>query len=101
MISSKFDNFNFIIVLLGSSDGKESIGNAGDPGLIPAWEDSLQKGQAIHSSILGLPWWQAVKNLPAMWETLVQSLDWKDSLEEGMATHSSILAQRNPMDRRA
>ena len=21
------------------------------------WEDSLEKGQATHSSILGLPWW--------------------------------------------
>ena len=35
-----------------------------------------------------------VKNLPAMWETWVQSLDWKDPLEEGVATHSSILAWR-------
>ena len=34
---------------------------------------------------------QAVKNLPAMQETQVQSLDWEDSLEKGMATHSSIL----------
>ena len=32
------------------------------------------------------------KNLPAMWETWVQSLGCKDTLEEGMATHSSILA---------
>ena len=36
------------------------------------------------------------KNLPAMWETKVQSLGWKDSPEKGMATHSSILAQRIP-----
>ena len=21
------------------------------------WEDALEKGQATHSSILGLPWW--------------------------------------------
>ena len=35
---------------------------------------------------------QTVKNLPAMWETWVQSLVWEDPLEEGMATHSSILA---------
>ena len=35
---------------------------------------------------------QAVKNLPAMWETGVQSLGWEDPLEKGMATHSSILA---------
>ena len=35
---------------------------------------------------------QMVKNLPAMWETCVQSLGWEDSQEEAMATHSSILA---------
>ena len=37
-----------------------------------------------------------VKNLPAMWETWVQSLGWDDPLEKGMATHSSILAWRIP-----
>ena len=37
-----------------------------------------------------------VKNLPATWETWVQSLRWEDPLEEGMATHSSILAWRIP-----
>ena len=37
---------------------------------------------------------QLVKNLPAMWETWVQSLDWEDPLQKGMATHSSILAWR-------
>ena len=42
-----------------------------------------------------------VKNLPAMWETSVLSLDWEDPLEEGVATHSSILAWRTPMDRGA
>ena len=35
---------------------------------------------------------QTVKNLPAMQETLVQSLDWEDALEKGTATHTSILA---------
>ena len=35
-----------------------------------------------------------VKNLPAMQETLVQSLGQEDPLEKGMATHSSILAWR-------
>ena len=38
---------------------------------------------------------QLVKNLPAMWETWVQSLGWKDPLEE-KAAHSSILAWRIP-----
>ena len=32
---------------------------------------------------------QMVKNLPAMQETLVQSLGREDPLEKGMATHSS------------
>ena len=31
-----------------------------------------------------------VKNLPAMQESQVWSLDWEDPLEKGMATHSSI-----------
>ena len=58
----------------------------------------------------GLPWWfrwyafqpslvaQVVKNLPAMWETWVQSQGWADPLREGMATHPSILAWRIPME---
>ena len=39
---------------------------------------------------------QTVKNLPAMQETQVRSLDGKDSLEIGMTTHSSILAWKIP-----
>ena len=34
---------------------------------------------------------QMVKNLPAMWETLVQSIGWDDPLEKGIATHSIYL----------
>ena len=34
---------------------------------------------------------QTVENLPAMWETQVQSLGQEDPLKKGMATHSSIL----------
>ena len=37
-----------------------------------------------------------VKNLPAVWETWVQSLGWEDPLEEGVATHSCILVWRTP-----
>ena len=37
-----------------------------------------------------------VKNLPAMWETWIQSLDWEDPLERRMTTNSSILAWRIP-----
>ena len=39
---------------------------------------------------------QLVKNLPAVWETWVQSLGCEDPLEKGKATHSSILAWRIP-----
>ena len=35
-----------------SSVGKESTFNVGDLGLIPGWEDPLEKGKATHSSIL-------------------------------------------------
>ena len=39
-----------------------------------------------------------VKNLPAMWETRIQSLNQEDALERGMATHSNspLLAWRIP-----
>ena len=37
---------------------------------------------------------QMIKDLPAMQETQVWSLDCKDSLEKGMATHSSIFVWR-------
>ena len=43
---------------------------------------------------MGFPDGSVVKNLPAMWETSVQSLGWEDPLEKGMATHSRTLAWR-------
>ena len=33
-----------------------------------------------------------VRNLPAMWDTWVRSLDREDPLEDGMETHFDILA---------
>ena len=39
---------------------------------------------------------QMVKNLPAVQETWIHSLDWKSPLGKGRATHSSILAWRIP-----
>ena len=39
---------------------------------------------------------QTVKNLPAVRESVIQSLGLQDPLEKGMATHSSILAWRIP-----
>ena len=84
----------------GSSAGRESTCNSGDPGLIPGLGRSPGKGigfplQCSWASLVA----QTVKNLPAMWETWVWSLGWEDRLEEVMATHSSILAWRIPMDR--
>ena len=84
----------------GSSAGKESACNARDPSSIPGSGRSPGEGvgypvQYSWASLVA----QTVKNLPAMWETWIQSLGWKDSLEEGMATHSSIIARRILMDR--
>ena len=39
---------------------------------------------------------QTVKNLPAIQETWIQSLEQEDALEKGMAIHSSILGWRIP-----
>ena len=41
---------------------------------------------------------QMVKNLTAMWETRLWSLDWEDPREKGMATHSFSCLE-NSMDR--
>ena len=87
---------------LGSSAGKESTCNAGDPGSIPGLGRSPGEGidyPLQHSWAFLVA--QMVKNLHAMWETWIWSLGWEDPLEEGKATHSGILAWRIPMDRRA
>jgi len=41
-----------------SAGKKKSACNVGDLGLIPGWEDPLEKGKATHSSILAwrIPW---------------------------------------------
>ena len=80
-----------------SSVGKESACNAGDLGSIPGLGRASGEGigyplQYSWASLVA----QLAKNLPAMWETWVQSLGWKDLLEKGKATHSSILAWRIP-----
>ena len=81
----------------GGSAGEESAYNAGGPSLIPGSERFPGEGisyplQYSWASLVA----QMVKNLPAMWETWVQSLGWEDPLEKGKATHSSILAWRIP-----
>ena len=69
----------------------------GDPGSIPGLGRSTGEGtgdplQYSWASLVA----QLVKNLPATWETWVQSLGWEDPLEKGKATHFSILAWRIP-----
>ena len=55
----------------------------------------------IHFTILqGSLVAQLVKNLPAVWETWVQSLGWDDPVKKGKATHSDILAWRIPWSRK-
>ena len=80
-----------------SSVGKKSTCNAGVPSSIPGLGRSTGEGigypfQYSWASLVA----QLVKNLPALWETWVQSLGWEDPLEKGKATHSSILAWRIP-----
>ena len=80
-----------------SSAGKESICNAGDPGLIPGSGRSPGEGISypLQYSCVSLVA-QLVNSLPAMQETWVRSLGMEDPLEKGKATHSSILAWRIP-----
>ena len=67
----------------GSSVGKESACNAGDPGSIPGLGRSVGEGigyplQCSWAS----PVAQLVKNLPEMQKTWIRSLGWEDPLEK-------------------
>ena len=67
------------------------------PVLFLGQEDPLEKGEATHSSILGLPWW--LSWLRIQLQCGRPGCDpWvgEDPLEKGKATHSSILAWRLP-----
>ena len=84
-----------------SSVSKESTWNAGDPGSIPALGRFAGEGYPLQYSWAS-PVTQLGKNLTALWESWVQSLDWEDflgwedPLEKRKATHSSILSWRMP-----
>ena len=83
----------------GSSTGKESACNTGDPGSTRGlgWSPGEGIGYPLQCSWVSLLT-QIVKNPPEMRETWVRSLGWEDPLEEGMATHSSVLAWRISME---
>ena len=71
------------------------------PEYIYSWQESLLMINEYEGEISAAIFWasllaQLVKNLPAMWETWVQSLGCKDPLEKRKTTHSSILAWRIP-----
>ena len=79
----------------GSSAGKESACNAGDPGSIPGLGRSPGEGigyplQYSWASLVA----QVVKNPPAMQGTWVPSLGWEDP-REGMATYYSYSCLEN------
>ena len=81
----------------GSSAGKESACNAGDPSSIPRSGRSPGEGigyplQYSRASQVA----QMVKNLPAMQETWVRSLGWEDPLEEDMTTPPVFLPGESP-----
>ena len=81
----------------GSSAGRKSACNAGDPGSIHGLGRSPGEGIVYP---LKYSWAslvvELVKNPPVMWDTWVGSLGWEDPLEKGKATHSSVLAWRIP-----
>ena len=55
---------------------------------LQSWDGDLR----LYGASLVAQMVKNLKNLPAMWETLVRSLGLEDTLEKGMVTHSSILA---------
>ena len=80
----------------GSSAGKESACNAGDPGLISGSGRSPGEGigyplQYSWASLVA----QTVKKPPTMRENWVPSLGWEDPLEEGMATTPVFLPEES------
>ena len=89
--------YQYLLGFPGSSAGKESACNAGDPGLIPGLGRSPGEGLGyLHQYSWASLVFQLVKNPPAMRKAWVQSLGWEDPLEKGTVTHSSILAWRIP-----
>ena len=96
----------------GSSAGKESAYNAGDPswilglGISPGegigyplqyscLENSMDRRTrqvTVHGVAKSWAYLivELVKNPPAMWDTWVRSLSWGDPLEKGKTTHCSI-----------
>ena len=77
----------------GSSAGKESACNAGDPDSVPGLGRCSGEGIGYPLQYSWVsPVAQMVKNPPAMQETWIRSPGQEGPLVEGMATHSGVLA---------
>ena len=65
--------------VLGGSDCKKSVCNAGEPGLIPVSGNPLQKGTATHSSTLAwrIPWTEEPGGLQSV-ESQRMGHDWEN-----------------------
>ena len=73
------------------SNCKESACNAGDVGLIPGWENPLEKAMATHSSILAwrIPWTEKWGGLQSMGSQRVRQ-DWGTNAQDwGTNAHST------------
>ena len=73
----------FLTFLIALLVGKESACNAGNPGWIPACIRKIpwRRDMLLTPVFLVFPGGSAGKDLPAMQETWVLSLDWEDPLE--------------------
>ena len=81
----------------GSSTGKESSCNVGDPSSIPGSGRFPWKRDRLPTPVLkGFPGGLDGKESTCNEGDLGSTLDLEDPLEEGMATHSGILTWRIP-----
>ena len=84
----------------GSSVGRESTCNAGEPGSIPESARSTGEGDRLPTPVfLAFPGSSDGKESAYNAGDLGSIPGPEDPLREGVATHSSILAGRIPMDR--
>ena len=67
-VSPEIERFSFEMGFPGGSDGKESICNAGDQGLIPGSGKSSGEGNGNHSNMLDwrIPWIEEPGRLQSM-----------------------------------
>ena len=76
-----------------TKEGKVSKKEAFMPTAVQQSRETAEGSLEIQRSNEDFPeqFGSVIKNLPATWDTWLQSLGWEDPLEEGMATHSVLL----------